>query len=143
MNKVILMGRLTRDPEITYAKNNQNNAIARYSLAVDRRFVKKDDSNQQTADFIPCVVFGKGAEFAQKYLKKGTKIAIEGRLFQSSWEDPDSKKNRSSINVVVDSQEFAESKGSGSGSKDEQIDSVMDGFMNIPDAIDDESLPFN
>ena len=142
MNKVILMGRLVRDPEITYAKSNQNNAIARYTLAVDRRFAKKDDANQQTADFIPCVVFGKGAEFAQKYLKKGTKIAIEGRLYQSSWQDPDTKKNRSSINIVIDSQEFAESKGGG-GSKDDSSDSVMDGFQNIPDSIDDEDLPFN
>ena len=142
MNKVILMGRLVRDPEVTYAKSNQNNAIARYTLAVDRRFAKKDDANQQTADFIPCVVFGKGAEFAQKYLKKGTKIAVEGRLYQSSWQDPDTKKNRSSINVVIDSQEFAESKGGG-GSRDEGSDSVMDGFANIPDSIDDEDLPFN
>lgn len=143
MNRVLLMGRLTRDPEITYAKSNQNNAIARYNLAVDRRFAKKEDENQQTADFIPCVVFGKGAEFAQKYLKKGTKIAVEGRLFQSSWVDQETKKNRTSINVVVDSQEFAESKGNGSGSDRETAsDSVMDGFQNIPDSIDDD-LPFN
>ena len=135
MNRVILMGRLVRDPEVTYAKSNQNNAIARYTLAVDRRFAKKDDTNQQTADFIPCVVFGKGAEFAQKYLKKGTKIAVEGRLYQSSWQDPDTKKNRSSINVIIDSQEFAESKGGGSKQEDN------DGFENIADNIDDE-LPF-
>ena len=135
MNRVILIGRLVRDPEVTYAKSNQNNAIARYTLAVDRRFAKKDNTNQQTADFIPCVAFGKGAEFAQKYLKKGTKIAIEGRVYQSTWVDPDTKKNRSSINIVIDSQEFAESKGDGSKQEDN------DGFENIADNIDDE-LPF-
>lgn len=135
MNRVILMGRLVRDPEVTYSKSNQNNAIARYTLAVDRRFAKKDDTNQQTADFIPCVAFGKGAEFAQKYLKKGTKIAIEGRVYQSTWVDPDTKKNRSSINIVIDSQEFAESKGGGSKQEDN------DSFENMADNIDDE-LPF-
>ena len=139
MNKVILMGRLTRDPEVRYGQGSNNTAVCRYSLAVNRRFRKDGDPE---ADFFNCTVFGKGAEFAQKYLKKGTKIAIEGRLYQSSWQDPDTKKNRSSINVIIDSQEFAESKGGG-GSRDEGSDSVMDGFQNIPDSIDDEDLPFN
>ena len=138
MNKVLMMGRLTKDPEITYAKSDQNKAIARYTIAINR-VVKKDA--EPAADFIPCVAFGKSAEFAQKYLKKGTKLVVEGRLFQNSWVDAETKKNRSSINIIVDRQEFAEGKKEDTqGTADTKAQDVTDDVPNIPDEIDD--LPF-
>ena len=138
MNKVLMMGRLTKDPEITYAKSDQNKAIARYTIAINR-VVKKDA--EPAADFIPCVAFGKSAEFAQKYLKRGTKLVVEGRLFQNSWVDTETKKNRSSINIIVDRQEFAEGKKEDTqGSSDTKAQDVTDDVPNIPDEIDD--LPF-
>ena len=138
MNKVLMMGRLTKDPEITYAKSDQNKAIARYTIAINR-VVKKD--TEPAADFIPCVAFGKSAEFAQKYLKKGTKLVVEGRLFQNSWVDAETKKNRSSINIIVDRQEFAEGKKEDAqGTADTKAQDVTDDVPNIPDEIDD--LPF-
>lgn len=138
MNKVLMMGRLTKDPEITYAKSDQNKAIARYTIAINR-VVKKD--TEPAADFIPCVAFGKSAEFAQKYLKKGTKLVVEGRLFQNSWVDAETKKNRSSINIIVDRQEFAEGKKEDTqGTADTKAQDVTDDVPNIPDEIDD--LPF-
>lgn len=140
MNKVILMGRLTADPQVSMAGNNQNMTIARYTLAVDRRFVKKEEG-QQTADFINCVVFGKGAEFAEKYFHKGLKVLVEGRIQTSSWTDKDGNK-KFSINVVLDSQEFADSKSNSSSSKSNEQDSLNDGFMDIPEGIDDDALPF-
>ena len=138
MNKVLMMGRLTKDPEITYAKSDQKKAIARYTIAINR-VVKKD--TEPAADFIPCVAFGKSAEFAQKYLKKGTKLVVEGRLFQNSWVDAETKKNRSSINIIVDRQEFAEGKKEDTqGTADTKAQDVTDDVPNIPDEIDD--LPF-
>ena len=141
MNKVILMGRLTRDPEVRYAQGNDNMAIASYSLAVDRRF--KKDGDEQTADFINCIAFGKAGEFAEKYFRKGTKIAVVGRIQTGSYTNKDGQKVYTT-DVVVEEQEFAESKGSGSteGAQTTKTPSGSDGFMNIPDGIDEE-LPFN
>lgn len=145
MNKVILMGRLTRDPEISYSQNANNTCIARYTLAVDRRF--KQEGGQE-ADFPSCVVFGKGAEFAEKYLHKGTKIVVTGRLETGSYTNKDGVKVYTTT-VVVEEQEFAESKAASqnSGGGNYQQSSANnstsdDGFMNIPDGIDEE-LPFN
>ena len=144
MNKVIPMGRLTRDPEIRYAQNENGTAVARYSLAVDRRF-KRD--GEQDADFIGCVVFGKGAEFAEKYLAKGTKIVVTGRIQTGSYTNKEGQKVYTT-DVVVEEQEFAESKaasqGNGGGYQNAGSNNSTsgDGFMNIPDGIDEE-LPFN
>lgn len=145
MNKVILMGRLTKDPEVKYSQGENATAIARYTLAVDRRFNRNDDN---AADFIGCVTFGKGAEFAEKYLRKGTKIVVTGRIQTGSYTNKDGVKVYTT-DVVVEDQEFAESKNTnasnnGSGSEDTTSDSngSGDGFMNIPDGIDEE-LPFN
>lgn len=143
MNKVILIGRLTKDPEVRYTQGDKPMAIARYTLAVDRRFKRDGDDS---ADFIPCVAFGKGGEFAEKYLRKGTKIAVCGRIQTGSYTNKDGNKVYTT-DVVVEEQEFAESKASqGSqqntqrGGKQKQ-DDPYDGFMNIPDGID-ENLPF-
>ena len=107
MNKVILMGRLTRDPEIRYANNENNTCIANYTLAVDRRFKRQGD--EQTADFIRCVAMGKGGEFAEKYLHQGTKIVVEGRIQTGSYTNKDGQKIFTT-DVLVELQEFAESK---------------------------------
>lgn len=144
MNKVILMGRLTRDPEVRYSQGDNSMAIARYSLAVDRRYKREGD--EQTADFINCVAFGKSGEFAEKYLHKGTKIAVVGRIQTGSFTNKDGQKVYTT-DVVVEEQEFAESKNSGSGTGNANTStnnsaSSSDGFMNIPDGIDEE-LPFN
>lgn len=144
MNRVILLGRLTRDPDIRYSQNGDNMAIARYTLAVDRRGRRNEDSNQQTADFIGCVAFGKNAEFAEKYLRQGTKIAITGRIQTGSYTNRDGQKVYTT-DVVVDEQEFAESKRETQDNAPSAPDygtPDSDGFMNIPDGIDEE-LPFN
>lgn len=137
MNKVILMGRLTRDPNITYAQKD-NSAIARFNLAVDRRVAKNND-NQQTADFISCVAFGKTAEFAEKYLRQGTKLVVEGRIQTGSYTNKDGVKVYTT-DIMVESVEFAESKSAGNGTRNESKPSDG-GFMNIPEGID-EDLPF-
>ena len=147
MNKVILMGRLTRDPEVRYTQGEQPMAIARYSLAVDRRFARNNQEGQQTADFISCVAFGKNGEFAEKYLHKGTKIVVEGRIQTGSYTNNDGVKVYTT-DIVVESQEFAESKNAQSGNggseggyaNSQQPQADADGFMNIPDGI--EELPF-
>lgn len=133
MNKSILIGRLTRDPEVI---TNQASTIAKYTLAVDRRF-KKD--GEQSADFINCVTFGKSAEFAEKWLKKGTKVAVVGRIQTGSYTNKDGNKVYT-VDVVVEEQEFAESKNSGQASVPIQT-TADDDFMNIPDGLDSE-LPF-
>lgn len=139
MNKVILMGRLTRDPEVRYTQGDNAMAIARYSLAVDRRF-KRD--GEPDADFINCVAFGKSGEFAEKYLKKGTKIAVVGRIQTGSYTNKDGQKVYTT-DVVVEEQEFAESKNSGSSDNNQSaLANKNTDFMNIPDGIDEE-LPFN
>ena len=140
MNKVILIGRLTKDPETRYSQGQNSTCISRYSLAVDRQFKRDGD---QAADFLNCVAFGKQGEFAEKYLKKGTKIAVTGRLQTGSYTDRDGKKVYTT-DVVVESHEFVESKKEG----DQETQSSpygsigTDGFMNIPDGIDEE-LPFS
>ena len=143
MNKVILMGRLARDPEVRYSQGDNPMAIARYSLACDRKF-KKD--NEPSADFINCIAFGKAGEFAEKYFKKGTKIAISGRIQTGSYTNKDGVKVYTT-DIVVEDQEFAESKNASQGNNVQAGASPngsapSDGFMNIPDGIDEE-LPFN
>ena len=156
MNRVILMGRLTRDPDIRYSAGDNSNAVARYTLAVDRRFARRgEEEGQQTADFIGCVAFGRSAEFAEKYLHKGTKILVTGRIQTGSYTNRDGQKVYTT-DVVVEDQEFAESKaadyadrsGSSSGerhpgtrTKDAKSPVDESGFMNIPEGIDDK-LPF-
>ena len=154
MNKVILMGRLTREPDIRYSQGDNAQAIARYTLAVDRR-LRRQDGDQQ-ADFIGCVAFGRQAEFAEKYLHQGTKIAITGRLQTGSYTNRDGVKVYTT-DVICEDVEFAESKAAGSarqngGNSQAQSgaytptpaegDAGYDGFMNIPDGIDEE-LPFS
>ena len=143
MNKVVLMGRLTRDPEVRYGGAN-NTAVAKYSLAVPRKFKRDGD---QECDFISCVAFGKLGEFAEKYLRKGTKIVIVGRIQTGSYTNKDGQKVYTT-DVVVEEQEFAESKNASGQNNDNGNSSPYgsvpdsDGFMNIPDGIDEE-LPFN
>lgn len=137
MNKCILCGRLTRDPDVRYTQGATPMAVARYTIAVDRK-VKKD--GEQTADFISCVAFGKAGEFAEKYLHKGTKLIVEGRIQTGSYTDKDGRKVYTT-DVVVESTEFAESKGT--ESKPKLQNDIGDGFMAIPDGVDDEALPFN
>ena len=148
MNKVILMGRLTRDPEVRYSQGENATAIARYTLAVDRRFNRNNDD--QTADFISCVAFGRSGEFAEKYLHKGTKIAVTGRIQTGSYTNKDGVKVYTT-DVVVEDQEFAESKNASqqaggdyapAGRTQSAPMAAGDGFMNILDGIDEE-LPFN
>ena len=146
MNKVVLMGRLTKNPEIKYAGKDNDMAVARYTLAVNRRY-KRD--GEQEADFISCVAFGKAGEFAEKYLTKGMMIGVTGRIQTGSYDDKDGKKVYTT-DVIVATQEFCEKKGStddgnssaapkSNNNKGKKTD---DGFMNIPDDVDDE-LPFN
>ena len=137
MNKVNLLGRLTRDPGIRYSQGNDQMAIARYTLAVDRRFKRE---GEQTADFISCVAFGKAAEFTEKYLKKGTKIAVTGRIQTGSYTNRDGQKVYTT-DVVIEEQEFAESKAAASGENEQPASCDPQGFMSIPDGIEDD-LPF-
>lgn len=151
MNKVILMGRLTRDPEVRYSSGETATAVARFTLAVDRRFARRD--GEQTADFIGCVAFGRNAEFIEKYFRQGMRVSICGRIQTGSYTNRDGQKVYTT-DVVVEEQEFAESKsasdanrgGFGGGYQAASAPSPMgaagDGFMNIPDGIDEE-LPFN
>ncbi|MBP3277430.1 MAG: single-stranded DNA-binding protein [Butyrivibrio sp.] len=144
MNKAILSGRLTRDPEVRYSQGEQATAIARYTLAVDRRG-RGTKEGEQTADFISCVAFGKAGEFAEKYLKKGTKMIVTGRIQTGSYTNKEGFKVYTT-EVVVEEQEFAESKNSSQGNtgnaQSAPNTSEDDGFMDIPDGIDEE-LPFN
>ena len=146
MNKVILMGRLTRNPDVRYSQGEKATCVARYTLAVNRRFRREGD---QDADFINCVAFGRQGEFAEKYLKQGTKIVISGRIQTGSYTNRDGVKVYTT-DVVVEEQEFAESKSAASGetaaytpSRPEPSAAAGDGFMNIPDGVEDEGLPFN
>lgn len=147
MNKVILMGRLTRDPEIRYANNANSTCIANYTLAVDRRFKRQGD--EQTADFIQCVAMGRGGEFAEKYLHQGIKIVVTGRIQTGSYTNKDGQRIYTT-DVVVEEQEFAESKAASAQNGNQNASAPTrpnvaqndsDGFMNIPDAIEEE-LPF-
>ena len=142
MNKVILMGRLTRDPDIRYTQPNsaqEQTCIARYSLAVNRRFNR---DGEQKVDFISCVAFGRQAEFAEKYLRKGTKIALTGRIQTGSYTNRDGQKVYTT-DVVVEEQEFAESKTAGQIAQQNPAPMTReDGFMEIPDGLEEE-LPFS
>lgn len=141
MNKVILMGRLTRDPDIRYTQPNsaqEQTCIARYSLAVNRRFNR---DGEQKADFISCVAFGRQAEFAEKYLRKGIKIALTGRIQTGSYTNRDGQKVYTT-DVVVEEQEFAESKAAGQITQQNPAPVSEDGFMEIPDGLEEE-LPFS
>lgn len=146
MNKVILMGRLTRDPEVRYSQSAEPIAIARYTLAVDRR--GRRDNGEQTADFISCIAFRQKAEFAERYLQKGIKIAVVGHILTGSYTNRDGQKVYTT-DVVIDEQELAESKAHSQQNNGYQQEPSCpyppvsgDGFMNIPDGIDEE-LPFN
>ena len=151
MNKVVLMGRLTRDPDVRYSQGETPLAIARYTLAVDRRFKR---NGEQDADFINCVAFGRTAEFAEKYLKQGTKMVVSGRIQTGSYTNKDGQRVYTT-DVVVEEQEFAESKSAAASnggdssyaaytpSRPEPSQAAGDGFMAIPDGVDDEGLPFN
>ena len=156
MNKVILCGRLTRDPNVTYTQGERQMAIARYTLAVDRRG-RRQEGQEQSADFIQCVCFDRNAEFAEKYLKQGTKIIVTGRIQTGSYTNREGQRVYTT-DVVVEEQEFAESKNSGNPNTGstfagnfQQTESrpeaapadAGDGFMNIPDGVEDEGLPFN
>lgn len=135
MNKALLIGRLTRDPEIRYTQGENSTAVARYSLAVDRPGAK---DGQPTADFISCVAFGKNAEFAEKYLQKGQKIAIEGKIQTGSYTNKEGAKVYTT-DILVERHEFCESKGSSSTDGGQSPDSS---FVNLPVNIEDE-IPFN
>ena len=144
MNKVILMGRLTRDPEVRYSAGENALAIARYTLAVDRRFRRDGEA---TADFISCVVFGRGAEFAEKYFHQGIRIVVSGRIQTGSYTNKDGQRVYTT-DVIVEEQEFAESKsasasnaGAAAANGNAAGSAIGDGFMNLPDGIDEE-LPF-
>ena len=148
MNRVILMGRLTRDPEVRYTSGERSMAIARYTLAVDRGF-KRGDSSEQNADFIPCIAFDKAGEFAEKYFRQGMRVLVSGRLQTGNYTNKDGHKVYTT-EVIIDTQEFADSKGASDGSSSYQASTrpspasaSTDGFMNIPDGVDDEGLPFN
>ena len=152
MNKAILVGRLTRDPEVRYSQDENPTAVARYTVAVDRRFKREGET---TADFIPCVVFGRSAEFAEKYFRQGMRVSISGRIQTGSYTNREGQKVYTT-EVVVEDQEFAESKASSDSyaaahprteaapatSMPSPSAASADGFMNIPDGIDEE-LPFN
>lgn len=146
MNKVILMGRLTRDPDVRYSGAGNQTIVARFSLAVDRRF--KKEGSDETADFISCVTFGKTAEFMEKYVQKGTKLVVEGRIQTGSYTNKEGQKVYTT-DVIVENAEFAESKAAASGSGykaqdiPEPVNAIGNDFMNIPDGVEDEGLPFN
>lgn len=142
MNKIILMGRLTRDPEVRYSQGANATAVGRYTIAVDRRFKREGEPD---ADFFNCTTFGKSAEFAEKYLRQGTKILVTGRIESDNYTNKDGQKVYG-FRVLVEEQEFAESKnasaGSNAGGSASAPTTSADGFMNIPDGVDEE-LPFN
>ena len=147
MNKVVLMGRLTRDPDVRYSQGETPLAIARYTLAVDRRFKR---NGEQDADFINCVAFGRTAEFAEKYLKQGTKMVVSGRIQTGSYTNRDGVKVYTT-EVVIEEQDFAESKAAAAQNSSMGVPqprapqpsaAASDGFMNIPDGLEEE-LPFS
>ena len=149
MNKVVLVGRLTRDPEVRYSQGDSSTAVGRYTLAVDRRFKRDNDA---TADFIPCVVFGRSAEFAEKYFRQGMRVLVSGRIQTGSYVNKEGQKVYTT-EVILDDQEFADSKGAASemggyaqaapSQRPAPTSAIGDGFMNIPDGVEDEGLPFN
>ena len=139
MNKAVLVGRLTRDPEVRYSQGENATAVARYTVAVERRFKRE---GEPTADFIPCVVFGRSAEFAEKYFRQGMRVSVSGRIQTGSYTNKDGVRVYTT-EVIVEEQEFAESRTE-QEARAQIPDEITprDGFMNIPDGIDEE-LPFN
>ena len=152
MNRVILMGRLTRDPEVRYSQGERSMAIARYTLAVDRRGRRGQEGSDQTADFINCVAFDRAGEFAEKYFRQGMRVLVSGRLQTGSYVNKDGQRVYTT-EVILDDQEFADSKGAASemggytqsapSQRPAPASAIGDGFMNIPDGVEDEGLPFN
>lgn len=150
MNRVILMGRLTRDPEVRYSQSERSMAIARYTLAVERRGRRSQDGAEQTADFINIVAFDRAGEFAEKYFHQGMRVLVSGRIQTGSYTNKEGKKVYTT-DIIVDDQEFADSKNAGSGGAGDYQQTqqpvptspIGDGFMNIPDGVEDEGLPFN
>lgn len=144
MNRAILMGRLTRDPEVRYSQGERTMTIAKYTLAVDRRGRRSQDGNEQTADFINCVAFDRAGEFAEKYFRQGMRVLVSGRIQTGSYINKDGIKVYTT-DIIIEDQEFADSKGAASGGQAggrlEPADA--DGFVNIPDNLEDDSLPFN
>ncbi|WP_313525424.1 single-stranded DNA-binding protein [Anaerotignum sp.] len=141
MNKVILMGRLAKDPEVRYSQGAEPLTVARYTLAVNRRFKRQGEPE---ADFINCVSFGKAGEFAERYFKKGQMVSVIGRLQIRSWDDKAGKKHWAT-DVIIEEQYFAESKGSGHNtqSKSNESQECPDGFYLIDESVDDDDdLPF-
>ena len=136
------MGRLTRDPEVRYTQGNEPIAVARYTLAVDRR-ARRQDGNEQTADFINIVAFRKAGEFAEKYFRQGMRVLVAGRIQTGSYTNKDGQRIYTT-DVIADEQEFADAKRDGAESSHYDASSpIGDGFMNIPDGVEDEGLPFN
>lgn len=141
MNHVVLIGRLVRDPEIRYSQGEKPMAIAKYTLAVDRKYKRE---NEPTADFIRCIAFGKNAEFAEKYMSQGRKFAVEGSIQTGSYQNKDGQ-TVYTTDVIVNGQDFCDSKPAGSGNSENYAGAATDseGFMSIPDGVEDEGLPFN
>ena len=164
MNKVILMGRLVRDPEVRYTQAENPMAVSRYTLAIDRRGIKKKEGDQKPkTDFINCIAFGKSGEFAEKYFRQGMRVLVSGRIQTGSYVNKDGQKVYTT-DIIVDDQEFADSKGQGGdnssfgggnsygggnrggyqqATRPAPSSAIGDGFMNIPDGVEDEGLPFN
>ena len=139
MNKVILLGRLVRDPEVKYSQGREPLAVAKYTLAVNRRFKRQGEPE---ADFISCVAFGKSGEFAEKYFRKGQQVSVVGRLSVRSWEDQNGQK-RWTTEVVVEEQYFAEGKAaSGAGTAGAGQSAANEGFYPVDEEISDDDLPF-
>ena len=147
MNKVIMTGRLTRDPEIRYGGQDNQTAIARFSIAVDRRFRRAGESAD--ADFFNCTAFGKQAEFVERYMKKGMKVDLSGRLQNDNYTNREGQKVNN-VQIIVEDIEFGESRSASQGRTDSYqaaskpaANAVPDGFINVPDEVEDEELPFN
>ena len=139
MNKVVLMGRLTRDPEVRYSQGENSTAVAKYSLAVNRRFKR---AGEPDADFINCVAFGRAGEFAEKYFRQGMRICVSGHIQTGSYTNRDGVKVYTT-DIVIEEQDFAESKSSDRGaSYTAAAQTSSDGFMNIPEDLNEE-LPFS
>ena len=138
MNHVVLIGRLVRDPEIRYSQGEKPMAVAKYTLAVDRRYKKE---GEPTADFIRCIAFGRNGEFAEKYMSQGRKFAVSGSIQTGSYQNKDGQ-TVYTTDVIVNGQDFCDSKPAGPGSFAEAT-ADSEGFMNIPDGVEDEGLPFN
>jgi single-strand DNA-binding protein len=148
MNRVILCGRLTRDPEVRYSQGERAMAIARYTLAIDRKKRRGQDNNEQTADFINCIAFDKGGEFTEKYFRQGMRVLVSGRIQTGNYTNKDGVKVYTT-DIVVEEQEFADGKNASSNAGSQPSNTpgpssaIGNDFVNIPDGVEDEGLPFN